>query len=167
MTWKTRAIALFALALGCARTARYVAPPLPVEQLALITSDERASILSVDGLEPSVIDGANSQKYFYVATGCRVLLVKYDASYTKKGTSDGVPAPAILAAAISGAQELATREVHDYSTFKPIRFVLPTKPGAKYWVTASFNGAEFLPRIAELDVEGSAIAHVEPDRACP
>jgi hypothetical protein len=150
------------MAYGCARDARYVAPQLPAERLALVTSDDRATILSVDGLEPGIVNEPSSQKNFYVATGCRVLLVKYDASYVKAGKSDGVPS-----ATIALVEELATREVHDYSTFKPIRFVLPAKPGAKYWVTASFNGAEFLPRIAELDAEGQATAHVEPDGKCP
>jgi len=157
----TLAIALLAAALGCARGARYVAPQLPASQLALITSDERATVLSVDGLEPGIVNEANSKKTFYIATGCRVLLVKYDASYTQAGKSD---APLW---SVALAQELATREEHNYSTHKPIRFVLPAKPGTQYWVTASFNGDQFLPRIAELDAEGGATTHVEPDGKCP
>ncbi|MEO8979442.1 MAG: hypothetical protein ABI548_07705 [Polyangiaceae bacterium] len=148
------------LATGCVQS--YKAPALPNNQLALVTLDSRASVLDVDGLPPP--SGHNGQKLteFFVGAGCREVTAKYEESYfiwgEKKAKKAGLG---------SGlAASLANTEQHDYETMKPIRFFIPTKAGRKYWVTATFTGDEFLPRVVEIEPNGDAVNKFLPDEPC-
>ncbi|MEO7033751.1 MAG: hypothetical protein ABI335_08025 [Polyangiaceae bacterium] len=116
----------------------------------------------MDGLPPP--SGHNGQKLteFFVGAGCREVTAKYEESYfiwgEKKAKKAGLG---------SGlAASLANTEQHDYETMKPIRFFIPTKAGRKYWVTATFTGDEFLPRVVEIEPNGDAVNKFLPDEPC-
>ena len=144
---------------GCVQY--YKAPALPPNQLALVTVDSSASVLDVDGLAPPSRQGG-SAKEFFVGVGCRTLTAKYEASYFIWG--DEKAKRAGLGTGLGAA--LANTEQHDYETMKPIRFFIPTKAGHKYWVTATFTGDEFLPRVVESDPSGSTVDKFLPDEPC-
>ncbi len=152
---------LFATACG----PYYHAPAVPTNQLARVTLDSRATILDVDGLPlpPSRSDsGSNNAKEFFVGAGCRQLTAKYEESYfiwgAKKASKEG------LGYGLGPA--LAKTEVHDYETMKPIRFFIPAKAGRKYWVTATFTGDQFLPRVVEIEQSGDSVGTFLPDVPC-
>lgn len=164
-----QSVALAFFAGGC--TKRYRPPELPQNQLATVSVDSRATLLSVDGLSPPlsnapVARNAASQGKpplrFWVGTGCRAFTVKYEESYfiwgekkaARKGLGQGLwPA-------------LANTEVHTYETFKPIAFFVPVRAGQTYWITATFTGDEFLPRIVEIEPSGEAVGRFLPDVPC-
>src|SRR4051812_18654928 len=135
-------------ATGCVHS--YKAPALPSNQLALVTLDSSASVLDVDGLAPPSGKNGQTLKEFYVGAGCRKMTAKYQESYFiwggKKAEKAGLGKSLEVA--------LAETEQHDYETMKPIRFFIPTKAGRKYWVTATFTGDEFLPRVVEIEPSG-------------
>jgi hypothetical protein len=145
---------------GCVQS--YKAPELPDDQLAVLTVDSSASVLDVDGLPPPEGDNGQKRKAFFVGTGCRKLTVKYEESYfiwgEKKAKKSG------LGSGLGAA--LANTEVHAYETMKPIRFFIPAKAGRNYWLTATFTGDEFLPRIVEIEPSGDAVQKFEPDEPC-
>ena len=148
------------LTIGCVQS--YQPPALPNDQLALVTLDSSASVLDVDGLPPPTREGGEKRMAFYVGTGCRSLTAKYEASYfiwgerkaRKAGHGSGL------------AAVLANTEVHDYETMKPIQFFIPAKAGRRYWVTATFTGDEFLPRVVEIEPSGDAVRKFQPDQPC-
>jgi hypothetical protein len=41
------------------------------------------------------------------------------------------------------------------------------KPPNRYWVTATFTGDDFEPRVVELDLDGKSTATILPNVACP
>lgn len=143
---------------ACAVTPRYVEPKLPADEAATVTLDERAKVLTIEDLPVESKDGGG----FLVEPGCRTLTAKYEESFfiwgEKKAKKTG--AGSSLSAA------LANTENHDYETTKPIRFYFDAKAGHKYWVTASFTGDQFLPRLVELDAGDEASATYLPDVPC-
>ncbi|HEV8551541.1 MAG TPA: hypothetical protein VGQ57_20980 [Polyangiaceae bacterium] len=157
--------ALFGL-LTVACAARYAAPDLPAEKLAFVVVDDRATVQTVDGLQPGNIREPASERRFELGPGCRRFLVVYEETFMQ----DGQMAPGLLLLApVAGvAQGIATSGIHTYSTDKPIVFNVQAKAGRKYWVTASFNGSQFFPRVAEIDpVSNETVAEILPDGKCP
>jgi hypothetical protein len=144
-------------ATGCVQ--HYKPPALPAEQLALVTFDSSASVLDVDGLPPRSHQMARE---FFVGVGCRTLTAKYEQSYFIWGEKKAIKRG--LGAGL--AASLANTEQHDYETMKPIRFFIPAKAGHKYWVTATFTGDEFLPRVVETDPANDTVAKYLPDEPC-
>jgi hypothetical protein len=145
-----------------------VVPALPADQLAEITLDERAKCLTLESLPVADSGGDEPQTALYVEPGCRTLTAKYEESFfiwgEKKANRSGVgatPDPVLNVAAAA-----VNSESHDYETTKPIRFNFDAKAGFKYWVTASFTGDQFLPRLVELDARGEAVRQFLPDQAC-
>ncbi len=125
-----------------------------------MTLDSRATVLDVDGLPVRALSaGAEG---FFVGAGCRKIHAKYEESYfiwgDKKARRAGLGSGLIPA--------LAHTEEHDYETMKPIRFFIPAKPGRKYWVTATFTGDQFLPRVVEIAPNGDAVDTFLPDLPC-
>lgn len=152
------------IASACATTPHYAEPQLPVDQAAKITLDSRAKVLTVEDLPLSSGDGGG----LLVEPGCRTLTAKYeeafDVSGEKKSRKKGVSNSPIAVANLGAA--IANSEHHDYETTKPIRFNFDAKAGRKYWVTASFTGDQFIPRLVELDPSGEASATYLPDAPC-
>jgi len=147
-------------ATGCVQS--YKAPALPQNQLALLTLDSSASVLDVDGLPPPAGHNGDKLNEFYVGAGCRTVTAKYEESYFIWGDKKAKKAGLGTGLAAS----LANTEQHDYETMKPIRFFIPAKAGRKYWVTATFTGDEFLPRIVESDPSGNTVDKFLPDEPC-
>jgi len=145
---------------GCVKT--YRAPALPANQLARVKFDSITRDMEVDGLSlPSGGDGKPPSE-IWVGVGCRVLTVKYEVSYfiwgEKKADRAGV--------GTGLAATLANTEQHDYESMKRIRFFIPARAGSKYWVTATFTGDEFLPRIVESDASGETVRKFLPNEPC-
>ncbi|HEX2673553.1 MAG TPA: hypothetical protein VHM25_21875 [Polyangiaceae bacterium] len=145
---------------GCTKT--YLTPALPANQLARVKFDSITRDREVDGLPLASASDGKPPSEISVAVGCRAVTVKYEASYfiwgEKKADRAGVGTG--LAAA------LANTEQHDYETMKPIRFFIPARAGNKYWVTATFTGDEFLPRIVESDASGDTVRKFLPNEPC-
>ena len=143
---------------ACAR--HYAPPAVPEAELAYVKIDERAKVLTVDGLPPT-LDFTTTG--FPVGAGCRELMVEYEASYSTlhRVTKDSPSTVELV-------ERLGRLEDHSYATNKPIRFLVPAKPGMTYWVTSSFNGAEFFPRVSELNRRtDEAERTIVPDARCP
>jgi hypothetical protein len=145
---------------GCMKV--YQAPALPANQLARVKFDSITRDMEVDGLPlPWAKDGKRPSEIL-VGVGCRVLTVRYEASYfvwgAKKADRAGL--------GTGLAATLANTEQHDYETMKRIRFFIPARTGSKYWVTATFTGDEFLPRIVESDASGNTVRKFLPNEPC-
>ena len=143
--------------------ARYRAPALPQQELAVVKLDERARVLEVDGLKPPLdAEHVHEANVFNIGTGCRRILVHYEESYFIWGEDKAAKAGlghGDLTAAINSEQ-------HNYETFKPIQFFVPARATYAYWITASFTGDQFLPRVVELTPAGEADATFLPDQPC-
>jgi len=147
--------------MGCMKT--YRAPALPANQLARVKFDSIARDVEIDGMSlPSVSKEGESSNEIYVGVGCHILTVKYEQSYfiwgAKKSDRAGL--------GTGLAPTLANTEQHDYETMKRIRFLIPVRAGSKYWVTATFTGDEFLPRIVESDSSGETVHKFLPNEPC-
>lgn len=145
---------------AAACTQHYAPPEVPEAELAYVKIDERAKVLTVDGLPPT-LDFTTTG--FPVGAGCRELTVTYEESYsTLHGVTKDYPSTVEL------VERLGRLEDHSYATNKPIRFFVPAKAGMTYWVTSSFNGAEFFPRVSELNRRtDEAERTIAPDVRCP
>ena len=153
--------------IGCRN--HYRAPELPSNQLATVTVDARATLLSVDGLPPppaewkstSLNSGQSKpQLKFSVGTGCRTFVAKYEESFVLWGRKHS------RRGEYGAMDSVWNLEVNDYETLKPIQFFVPTRAGYTYWVTATFTGDQFLPRVVELEPTGEAAARFLPDVPC-
>jgi hypothetical protein len=56
--------------------------------------------------------------------------------------------------------------VTTYETDVPVRFNVPAKPGMKYWVTSTFTGDVFMPRVAVLNAANERVAVILPNQPC-
>jgi len=147
--------------MGCMQT--YRAPALPANQLARVKFDSIAHDVEIDGMSlPAVREEKGKSNEIYVGVGCHILTVKYEQSYfiwgAKKSERAGL--------GTGLAATLANTEQHDYETMKRIRFFIPVRAGSKYWVTATFTGDEFLPRIVESDSSGETTHKFLPNEPC-
>jgi hypothetical protein len=163
------AVALGAAVPGCGMPQKYYPPDLPATQLTQVTVEARAEVKSVDGKLPLNYAGAPA-KEFWVAHGCHVLDVRYEETYVQ---SQGVafimlwnPLVATATVAASAAATAANTRVTSYETDTPIRFNVPAKPGMKYWVTSTFTGDVFMPRIAVLNAANERVGVILPNQPC-
>jgi hypothetical protein len=144
---------------ACGCTTYYRPPAVPAAQLATGSVDVRASILELDGLPVRI----TRSREFLVGAGCRSITVKYEESYfiwgEKKALRKGLGTGLEVA--------LAESEVHSYETTKPIHFFVPARAGYRYWITATFTGEAFIPRVVEIAPSGDAVKRFLPDEKCP
>lgn len=120
----------------------YHAPDLSPDKLATVSPDSRAKVLSVDGLSlpPDQAKGS------YQSEG--------DQQQKEFRVGPGC------------RTLIAKYKESFYETLKPIRFFVPVRAGYRYWVTATFTGREFLPRVVEIEPSGEASAEFLPDVPC-
>jgi hypothetical protein len=148
--------------IGCRN--HYRAPELPPHQLATLTVDSRATLLSVDGLPPPLPDAKseslNAPLTFPIGTGCRTFIAQYEESFVLWGRKHA------RRGEFGATGSLLNLEVHNYETLKPIQFFVPARAGYTYWVTATFTGEQFLPRVVELEPNGEAAGRLLPDVPC-
>jgi hypothetical protein len=156
------------VALGCVKP-KYHQPNLPTHQMASVKVEERATVHAVDGGEVLNSAGAPS-KEFWVSAACHELQVKYEAEYVNIGGGVGIltwsPATVLLTLGASAASVAANTKVSKYETDEPIRFHLPAKAGMKYWVTSTFTGDVFVPRVSVLNVAEERVAVILPNQPC-
>lgn len=161
--------AVFVL-VGC-KPSWYEVPQLPAHQLTLVEVESRATVLSINGLTP-VKPGEPTPEGFRVSeTECHEFVVRYDESYIR---SNGVLVVAFwnsatlgASLALSVASQPEALQMRFYETDMPIRFHLPPRDGVKYWVTSTFDGDQFHPRVAVLDHSGERTDVILPEQPCP
>jgi hypothetical protein len=171
MSWERAAVCVALLTSACTPSL-YVQPRLPANQLALVTVERRARTEAVDGL-PVAYSGRPTPQNFWIAAGCHELAITYEESYVTVGggvfiiVSTGMPLLTAASIAGSAAWVGTGTTVREYETEKPIRFHIPAKAGAKYWITSSFDGDNFMPRIAVLNEADERVAVILPEQPCP
>jgi hypothetical protein len=99
-------------------------------------------------------------RFIHAADGCYLLEVKYREDYTRSGTSS-LWAISPLAAAIDTA---AGTETSHYET-RYVPFALQLSRQHTYYVTATFDGDQFRPRIIELNAAAERTREVLPLRS--
>lgn len=162
--------ALACLATAC-MPAQYRQPGLPHEQLALVKVEQRAVVRTVDGEEPFVVNEYDEKKplrKFWVAPSCHEILVHYQEDYVREEggifiLAWGLAPPVVAMGVTIGA---ANAQVTTYRTDEPIRFQIPARPGMKYWITSTFTGDVFMPRVAVLDETGERVDVILPNEPC-
>jgi hypothetical protein len=93
------------------------------------------------------------------APGCYVLEVEYGISYTKyHPDKSGIG----LASPVAGVIEQAAQTTHREYGSGPVPFALNVRKHASYYVTSTFTGDDFLPRIVETDGTGARLQHIDP-----
>jgi hypothetical protein len=90
--------------------------------------------------------------------GCYVLEAKYSADYLRQHGASRLWGISPLAAAIDTATRI--ENTHYESTFVP--FALQLVSNRHYYVTATFNGDFFTPRILELNAENERTLEILP-----
>jgi hypothetical protein len=141
------------LAAGCCTNGRY---PSDLKGGVGVGKDKIVKAWRVNGEKvcSSVIWGAPA---------CYVLEVEYDISFVNVGDySRGIALAG--GPAVAGISALANTKKTDYSTGR-VPFALRLRNGAQYYVTATFTGDEFLPRIVEQNAAGERISEITPARS--
>ncbi|MBN1611328.1 MAG: hypothetical protein JW940_32140 [Polyangiaceae bacterium] len=141
--------------------------------MALVTVEQRAVVRAVDGAEPFVVNADEKRiplRTFWISPTCHELLVHYEEQYVRPG--GGILlltwSPRAMAAglAASVASVAANTEVTTYRTDEPIRFHIPARAGMKYWITSTFTGDVFMPRVAVLNEAEERVAVILPNEPC-
>jgi hypothetical protein len=124
----------------------------PAAELNRVSSDERVDDWRVSGEKkcPRVIQAID---------GCYVLEVKYVADYRRvKGGTSRLWGLSPLAAAIDTAVRTRTTNYEtDY-----VLFALPVRRQHSYYVTATFDGDEFAPRVVETNAAAERTQEIFP-----
>jgi hypothetical protein len=142
--------------------------------MAELVVDQRAAVLTIDGKTVVVPDETadapyskwrreQAQSNAYLDAGCHVIEVEYRETFhdqfkeckrfdNGKTIYNQCPGP-------------RWSDKHEYSA-QSVRFFVNAKPPDQYWVTATFTGDVFLPRLVELDAGGEATASFAPNVPC-
>lgn len=101
------------------------------------------------------------RKFIEAGPGCYVLDVEYDQKYVKEASGP------YLSGLVCGLCALAEQEERTKRTEyrSLVRFALPVQQQRLYYVTATFTGDVFLPRIVVMDVSGNKIGEIQPARS--
>lgn len=150
VTWVLGAMSIGWLLAGCCSNGRF--PGQAGTALIPVKRDENVKTWRVNGEKvcPKVIRAA---------PGCYVLEVEYGVSYTKyhpDKSGIGFISPA------AGLIEQAAQTTHRSYRSGAVPFALRLRENANYYVTATFTGDEFLPRVIESDGTGARLQQIEP-----
>jgi hypothetical protein len=154
---------------------RYEEPELPTHRMALVEVEKRATVRTVDGAQP--LNGADTSRKFWVSPACHTLDVRYETRYMRTKEFGGIlvwgraslAATAVLgvASAVALMAQFAEHtHVATYETNMPILFKVPAKPGMKNWVTSTFTGDVFIPRVAVVNAANERVAVILPNQPC-
>jgi hypothetical protein len=141
---------------ACCSNGRF---PSDVRAGALIKHDERLDTWRVNGEKvcaPTMI----------TADGCYVLEAKYKADYFNlRGPSTPfVPGFELISGVVAvGDAAAKSHSAHYESDLAP--FALWVRSQYSYYVTATFDGDQFMPRIVELDANQQRIREILPARS--
>ena len=144
-------LALAWLALGCCSLGRY---PADIKSGVHVRRDELVEGWRVNGQKVCA-------KEIVAVPACYVLEVQYGASYAKYNGKDTLGermmVPGTLA--LIAREDQTTRNEY-HSSLVP--FALRLNARASYFVTATFTGDEFLPRVIVLDAAGNRLGQIDP-----
>jgi hypothetical protein len=94
----------------------------------------------------------------HAVQGCYVVQVKYREEFTRVHGASPLWGVSLLAGAIDTATRVHTAR---YETGY-VPFALPLRNHHNYYVTATFNGDEFMPRIVELNAASERTREILP-----
>lgn len=166
--WRQLAAVAALPLLGC-EPAAYKAPQVPEHQLTIVEVESRAKVLSIDGRPPAE-PGEPAPEWFWVSSNeCHEVVLYYKETYVRNGGGVYVAFfdPAAFVASVAATAGAQASKLRFYETDMPIRFYLPPKAGVKYWMTSTFDGDQFKPRVAVLDSEGERADVILPEQPCP
>jgi hypothetical protein len=150
-TWSGRLVGLIlaGLELSSCRP-RPKAPVVPTVEV-YITRDERVDDWRLDGAK-------SCPRVLRVPVGCYVLEAKFEESYTRVHGASPLWGISWAAAALDTATRIHTSKYEtDY-----VPFAVKLQPGHRYYVTATFDGDEFSPRIVELNAKAERTREILP-----
>jgi hypothetical protein len=148
-------VAAAALALGaCCSKGKFPSDIQGGTPVARVDRDEHVEAWRVNGEKvcPKVIEAID---------GCYVLEAKYSADYLRLHGSSRLWSLSLLAGAVDTASRV--HEAHYESDFVP--FALLTRREYTYYVTSTFTGDEFIPRVVELNPAGERIREIRPAKS--
>jgi hypothetical protein len=155
--------------LGCAHR-KYMPPALPISELAQVLVEGRATVQTVDGLSMTESGLGRGPDHFWVSATCHHIHVRYEANYVMNHGGVFIvsfnPVIAAAGAAVAAATVAASTEARRYQTDEPIRFTVLARRGMTYWLTSSFDGDQFHPRMAVLNAQSERVAVVLPEQPC-
>lgn len=128
--------------------------PDQVRERTRIDLDERVDEWRVNGEEVHT-------RFIHAAEGCYLLDVKYRADYARVHGASSLWGVSPLAAAVETA---ARTHTSSYETGY-IPFALQLRRHHTYYVTATFDGDEFIPRIVELNAGAERTREILPARS--
>jgi hypothetical protein len=140
------------LLLGLGFQACHSAPRFPESELIRIRSDERVDDWRVSG-------ETGCPRDVRAITGCYVLEVRYREDYTRvRGGVSQLWAFSPIAGAVDTAVSThSTRYEIGY-----VLFALPLRRERNYYVTATFDGDKFMPRIVETNAAEERTSEILP-----
>jgi hypothetical protein len=147
-----KVVALGWLAAGCCSNGRY---PSDLKGGVGVGKDRIVKAWRVNGEKVC-------SQVIWATPACYVLEVEYDISFVNVGAYSG-GLGLVAGPAVAGVAALANTSKTDYSSGR-VPFALRLRNGAQYYVTATFTGDEFLPRIVEQNAAGERIAEITPAR---
>jgi hypothetical protein len=126
----------------------------------LINCDERVDDWRLDG-------ESHCPRHVKALDGCYVVRVKYSEDYLQLHGRSAAwvlsPWSSIAAAAALLDAAGQTHSAHYETGYVP--FALPVRSKHSYYVTATFNGDEFTPRILELNADQERTQEIFPARS--
>ncbi len=142
--------------------------------MAELVVDERAAVLTIDGKALVAPDESNDSPYTasrpappelstYLESGCHAIEVEYrDTFHDRFKECKRFDSGKTIYNKCTG---LRLSDEHSYST-AAVKFFVRARPPNQYWVTATFTGDKFIPRVVELDASGQATATLAPNVPC-
>ena len=141
-------------ALGCCSLGRY---PSDIKAGVHVRRDELVEGWRVNGRNVCA-------KEIVAVPACYVLEVAYGASYDKYNGKHSLGETLVVPPTLLEiAREEQTTHNEYHSDLVP--FALRLESRASYYVTATFTGDEFLPRIIVLDAAGKRLRQIDPARS--
>lgn len=140
------------LLLGLGLQACHARPRFPERDLIRIRSDERVDDWRVSG-------ETHCPRDVRALAGCYVLEVKYREDYTRvRGGVSQLWAFSPIAGAVDTA--VSTHSTHYETGY--VLFAAPLRRERSYYVTATFDGDEFMPRIIETNAAEERTREIFP-----
>ncbi len=136
--------------MGCCSNGRY---PSDLKGGIHVRQDEFVDSWRVNG-------GKVCPKEIFAAPGCYVLEVEYSASYSK-AKKGGLSPLGIMSPLVGVVEQEENRTRATYDSGR-VPFALRLRQGNSYYVTATFTGDQFLPRIIESNAVGERLGQIDP-----
>jgi hypothetical protein len=139
-------------AAGCCVSGRF---PSDLKGGSRVRRDEFVDAWRVNGAKVC-------SKEIWAASGCYVLEVEYNATYRKQNSDVNAMN---LISPIAGLIEAEANTTYATYDSGRVPFALRIRSPNSYYVTATFTGDQFIPRIIELDAAGERLGQIDPIRS--